>query len=609
MQRQTTSYAGRSLSVLFASFAALAHALLPLTAQENRAFTFDQDAQSLSTALDAFSEATGVRVLAPSSALKGKTAPALNGDLSAGVALETLLAGSGLESEFVSDESVAIRRPASIRKESYIQLDSITVKGELQERSLLETNTSVNIQTGADIARSNDKRISDVFSRAANVNINGSGLQAFSFSIRGINSSGVGGSGNGALASLTVDGAAFTTQQLARGYNSLFDIEQVEILRGPQSTSQARNSLAGAVVVQTKDPEFVQDTQAVALIGDYGNYEFGVANTGPLNKEFAYRVAFQRTNSDGFIENPVLGTDSYNYSDTDTLRTKLLYQPESSPLEIVLGYTHVQADARNDVSSWFPETQQYINSNPYGEGGMDTEQDVATLSVSYDLSDRWTLQSQLAYNEFVSADLNSTYATSVPDRDQAWFATADQKEWNETLRFNYGGEKLRGTLGVFYSEDTNIVLREGVALQNAFGSGLDADVEIDSPADTDTQAFFGEFDFDATDRVTITLGGRYEKVDIATVSSTVANLILPPPAPYTVIQPGIIDASVNASTDFDVFLPKFGITYALDKEQRLGFTYSEGYRQGGVTADPTTLQIGQYEPEFVKNYEVSYKGA
>ncbi|MEM0911924.1 MAG: TonB-dependent receptor, partial [Pseudomonadota bacterium] len=487
-------------------------------------------------------------------------------------------------------------------------VEVIVVTGENIKRNLIDTNTSANIQTFDNIVRSNDKRISDVFSRAANVNVNGTGLQAFTFSIRGINSSGIGGAGNGAVASLTVDGAAFTTQQLSRGYNSLFDVKQVEMLRGPQSTSQARNSLAGAVVVQTNDPEFEQRTRATAAIGNYGTYELGVANTGPITDNFAYRITLHRLNTDGFITNTALGIDDYNFNDTDTIRAKLLYQPDSIPLEILFSYSHVQSDARNDVSTWFPDMQQFVSANPFGSGGMDTEQDVTTLKLTYAFNEQWSLSSQTALNEFISEDLNSTYSVSLPDRDQAWFATADQDEWNQTIRLIYDGDAIRGAAGLFYSEDTNIVLRDGVAIQNFF-MGLDGDALIDSPLETDTAAIFAEFDIEATEKTTFTLGARYEKIDISSISRTTINLILPPPAPYTVIVPALLDVDVDASTDFSVFLPKVGVTHALDENQRLGFTYSEGYRQGGVSIDPVSLSVGQFEPEFVKNYEFSYKSA
>lgn len=587
----------------------------PLWAQAGaEQFEFEIASKPLTDALIDFSLVTQRQVSSDSSLVKNlRSTPAI-GRFSAEEALNTLLEGTGLEAVVVNDRNYALQasdtgRPEMDAAPPERRIEEVYVRGENIRRSLLDTATSINIQTEADIMRSNDKRIAEVFSRAANVNVNGSGLQAFSFSVRGINSAGVGGAGSAQVASLMVDGAAFTTQQLARGFNSLFDVQQVEMLRGPQSTAQARNSLAGGVVISTNDPEFEQRTTGIAGYGNYNTYEVGVANTGAITDELAYRVTFQRLSTDGFTENPALGTDDYAFSETDTFRGKLLYRPSNLPLEILLGHTHVAADARNDVSVWCPSEREFTNSNPFGDGGMDSDQDVTTLRIRYDLTDAWNLEWQTAYNEFVSEDLNTQYATTLPESDRLWLATADQDEINHTLRFVYEGDRVRGSTGLFYSDETNRALRDGVAFANFNNSGFDLDLLTDAPLDTETAAVFGEFDIKLSDSFTLTLGGRYERVDLDSVASTTASLILPPPGPPIIIAPIIPGISVDASTDFGEFLPKVGLTYAVDENQRVGITYSEGYRQGGVTFDQLTFAVAEFDPEYVSNYELSYKSS
>ncbi|MEM8983002.1 MAG: TonB-dependent receptor [Pseudomonadota bacterium] len=565
----------------------------------------------------------GVDVIIAGELTDQLSAPAISGTRTAEAALTELVEDSSLDVQPDGDGFLIVERvsqprtdsanigdePSTEQSEPSGPLVEIIVKGGNITRTVLDTNTSINIQTEDDIVRSNDKRIAEVFSRAANVNVNGSGIQAFSFSIRGVNSSGVGGAGNGQVASLMVDGAAFTTQQFARGFNSLFDVQQVEMLRGPQNTAQARNSLAGGVVVSTNDPEFEQRTTGIAALGNFGSYELGIANTGAITDQLAYRITVQRLSTDGFIENPILGIDDYSFSETDTFRGKLLYESKSLPLTILFSHSHVAADARNDTSSWFPDARDFTNSNPFGAGGMDSDQDVTTLRASYDLSDVWRLEWQSAFNEFLSEDLNSNYATTLPDRDRAWFATADQEEINHTLRVSYEGDRLRGSVGLFYSDETNRALRDGVADPNFQGSGLSLDLITDAPVDTQTEALFGEFDIQVNDALILTLGGRYERVDLNSRGATSASFVLPPPAPFTVVAPLIDGLETDASTDFSEFLPKLGLTYMLDEHQRVGFTYTEGYRQGGITFSSVDFSPIRFEPEFVRNYELSYKSA
>ncbi|MEM1404079.1 MAG: TonB-dependent receptor [Pseudomonadota bacterium] len=579
-------------------------------AADDGALLISIEAQPMEQALEAFSEQTRRQITVDTRAITDMQSAGVRGTLSPEEALRQLVAGSGLEIVQINQQDFALR-PASVADPRYatpdIGVEEVIVRGENIQRSLLDTNTSVNVQTEEDIIRSNDKRLSEVFSRAANVNVNGAGIQAFSFSVRGINSSGVGGAGSAQVASLMVDGAAFTTQQLARGFNTLFDVQQVEMLRGPQSTAQARNSLAGGVVVSTNDPEFEQRTTGIAGFGNYGTYELAIANTGGITDELAYRVTVQRLSSDGFINNPVIGTDAYSFSDTDTFRGKLLYRSSAIPLEVLLSHTHVAADARNDASAWFPEERRFRNSNPFGDGGMESDQDVTTLKLSYELSNELSVEWQTAYNEFLSEDLNSNYATTLPDRDRAWFATADQEEINHTLRLTYEGDRVRGSAGLFYSDETNRAIRDGVAFPNFQSSGLDLDLVTDAPLETTTEALFGEFDIRLSDALTLTLGARYERVDLNSVTSTTASLNLPPPAPFIPVVPLIPGIALDASTDFAELLPKIALTYAVDEHQRVGFTYSEGYRQGGVTFDQLTFAAVEYDPEYVNNYELSYK--
>ncbi|MEM6484451.1 MAG: TonB-dependent receptor [Pseudomonadota bacterium] len=577
-------------------------------------FDFNIASKPLTDALIDFSVLTQRQVSTDSSLVKDLRSTETVGRFSPDEALNRLLQGTGLRAQIVNNSNYALQLanaeiPDSSGLSRETLIEEVYVRGENIRRSLLDTATSINIQTEADIMRSNDKRLSEVFSRAANVNVNGTGLQAFTFSVRGINSSGVGGAGSAQVASLMVDGAAFTTQQLARGFNSLFDVQQVEMLRGPQSTAQARNSLAGGVVVSTNDPEFEQRTTAIAGYGNFDTYEIGIANTGAITDELAYRVTFQRLSTDGFTDNPILGTDDYAFSETDTFRGKLLYRSGALPLEVLLSHTHVAADARNDVSVWFPGEREFNNSNPFGAGGVDSDQDVTTLRIRYDLSDTWNLEWQSAYNDFVSVDLNSQFATTLPDSDRLWLATADQNEINHTLRFVYEGERIRGATGLFFSDENNTAIRDGVAFANFNNTGLDFDLLTDAPVDTETAAVFGEFDIRLTDTLTLTLGARYERVDLTSVASTTASLILSAPAPPIVVVPLIPGIEVDASTDFAEFLPKVGLTYALDEHQRLGFTYSEGYRQGGVTFDQLTFAVAEFDPEYVSNYELSYKSS
>ncbi len=144
------------------------------------------------------------------------------------------------------------------------QGDDIIVTGEKSNRTLQQTTTSTIASTlhsgstgavgvGTAVASSTTlaTTMQDVYNRTANVSET---YGAAGFTIRGISNSGVGAGGNADTASVYIDGAPITREALFGGPTDLWDVGQVEILRGPQSTIQGLNALAGAIVITTRDP-------------------------------------------------------------------------------------------------------------------------------------------------------------------------------------------------------------------------------------------------------------------------------------------------------------------------------------------------------------------
>lgn len=124
------------------------------------------------------------------------------------------------------------------------KLEEVIVRGEKVARSVQDTVSSVGVLTASDIEESSLYDIQQAYSRLANVT---SAFNERGFTIRGINYNSVSGGGNGGLASFHIDGAVMSRRALALGQGNLWDMQQIEVFRGPQSTNQGRNSLAGAV--------------------------------------------------------------------------------------------------------------------------------------------------------------------------------------------------------------------------------------------------------------------------------------------------------------------------------------------------------------------------
>ena len=150
-------------------------------------------------------------------------------------------------------------------------MQPINVKGELLERSIQDTQTSVSVISGETLEAGSDFDLYDVIERTPGI------TPAFGdkgFSIRGIDQRSADSSNSGLTISTTVDGAIIsnTNQLTFFGPYSTWDLEQVEILRGPQSTQTGRNALAGAIVIRSKDPEYIQETKVRLEAGQNDTY-------------------------------------------------------------------------------------------------------------------------------------------------------------------------------------------------------------------------------------------------------------------------------------------------------------------------------------------------
>ena len=142
------------------------------------------------------------------------------------------------------------------------QVDEVVVTGEKFERTLQETTTSVAVTTARRIEQESIVSLQDIYNRTANVSET---YGSAGFTIRGVSVSGVSGAGDAPLTTVYVDGAPLPSGILFNGPTDVWDMQQVEILRGPQSTLQGLNALAGAVVLRSRDPGPAWDGAALAF--------------------------------------------------------------------------------------------------------------------------------------------------------------------------------------------------------------------------------------------------------------------------------------------------------------------------------------------------------
>ena len=221
--------------------------------------------------------------------------------------------------------------------------DQIVVYGTKQARSLDDVASSVDVTTAEEIAREPITDLYDIIDRIPNVSQSFGGL---GFSIRGVDQRGVGG--NGATLTIYVDDSPLSNQTTFFGPLDSWDLQQVEVYRGPQSTNFGRNSLAGAIYVRTQDPTYEWDLKARAEAGNNGTYQGAVAFGGPIiEDELAFRFAGNYRESEGFGFNTFLDKEA-DATELKTGRLKLLFEPTDA-IKIISTSSYTENFAGEDV--------------------------------------------------------------------------------------------------------------------------------------------------------------------------------------------------------------------------------------------------------------------
>ncbi|NJM36152.1 MAG: TonB-dependent receptor plug domain-containing protein [Rhodomicrobium sp.] len=189
-----------------------------------------------------------------------------------------------------SDRVLAQEGQADLQDNGTIVLEGIVIEGEKIPREFVDTFSSVGVVTAEDIETYKVDDLRDSFNLEANVRWNEGDRGNSGIVIRGLNSDGLTGTNNSPLTSVIIDGATQSKEAAKRGTRGTWDVKQIEIFRGPQSTLQGRNSLAGAIIIETNDPTYNWEVGGQGTLGDYERKDGAFFVSGPIstiNSHFA----------------------------------------------------------------------------------------------------------------------------------------------------------------------------------------------------------------------------------------------------------------------------------------------------------------------------------
>lgn len=565
----------------------------------------------LSDVLAQFAATSGVPLSFDPQMLTGLHSTGLKGRYSVREGFSYLLTGSGYELTETSGAGYSLRQvPATTGQSSatgetdgVVELAPVTVTptlyGSRTTNSLGDSMASIGIVTAKDIENSQIRGVRDTFRRMGNV-MNGDWTDN-GFVIRGVNSEGL-VPGGAPLASIYIDGIQQNTFGARRGALGLWDVEQAELYRGPQSTLSGRAAMAGALHIKTKDPVFAREAEISGTLGTGGLAGTAfMVNTPIPGDQIAIRISGEFRRSKNDINYPTF-TDFSRYKeftrhDYYQLRGKALFLPTALPdTQALLTYSFSHDDPyvrdiggpalgfdfgaeRGDFQE--PAFIEYRPTNVHNAG----------LQITHDFSDslRFTSQSSLTYADVMRASPNYGTAGQINTYNGYYKNFLASQEF----RLNHEGERLDWVAGVHgsYEHEKNQYHRT---------TGSYTKQTQYKTQKTSNLALFGEATYEFVPSWKITLGGR---VDYTNQDSTEHLQRTRPLGGTTTVM-----TDFAARFDEFNFVPKIGISKALTENQTVGATYSKGFRTGGAGYDATSLTTYTYEPEKATTYELFYKG-
>ena len=375
----------------------------------------------------------------------------------------------------------------------------------------------------------------------------------------------------------------------------LFDMDQLEIFKGPQSTTFGPNAMAGLINLQSADPAPIAGQTVALSLGDDALAHFSGTLNQPLNDRLSLRLGYHQARADGFRENQFLGINDSNQRDENFARAKLRYA-DNSGLALLL--TAFRSDQDNGYDVWTPDNNEALvtyTDKPGKDQQTTTALSLKAEKIFADLGAQLVSITALSNTEleysFDGDWGNYQYWLQAPYNFDPAVEGWRYDFFDRTLRsrdtFTQELRLLRGDAiaGIYFK-----TLQEADDAQGYLFGGSAADLQ--STFQVDNLAFYGQYGQALNDKTELSLNMRFDR--------------------NAIDYRGTTDSADKVGFDISQWLVggKLALTYQLSSDRNLYAAASRGYRAGGVNQHPRlAAQNRPYDPEYLLNFEVGYRGS
>lgn len=471
-------------------------------------------------------------------------------------------------------------------------IEEVVVKGEFREKSISEEDSSISIISSETIKSKAIKHFQQLSYLVPNLNYAGSDSRARYFQIRGIGErSGYQGTPNSSVGFL-IDDIDYSGQG---GIATLFDVDQVEVFRGPQGSRTGANALAGLIYIKTKDPTDKFEGTSEITLGDYGTQNLGIAFGGPMkNEKLKYRLVLRTDYADGFRKNIFLNKSDTSKKDELTLRYKLNWDFNET---IDINFLISKVDMDDPADIWTIDGSLNTLSDRPGMDSQETDSYRIKITKNFDNFDIQSFTSITKTDVIFSYDADWGNPESHFPYTYDYFSKTlrNRDTFSQEVRFLSKNkdlteqDKLQWIFGIDISEleEKNITRDDGI-----YGDPSDpyspyvSESVVSRNYEAENLSLFGNIDYFLSENHKLAFGLRWENWDSKYNDSN--------------------QESFNPSDNMN------GGKISLIKNNdnsNIYFSIARGYKQGGfnVGLDATDNSIKNsliYDPEFLTNYEI-----
>jgi iron complex outermembrane receptor protein len=555
---------------------------------------------------------------------------------------------------YQKQEYIAEGTPVTIYlKEEAKELEEIVVTSRRRKEAVQDVPIPITVIGGAKVAETGSFNVNRLKEFIPSVQLYSSNPRNTSLSIRGLGTTfGLTNDGIDPGVGFYVDGVYYARP--AATTMDFVDIEQVEVLRGPQGTLFGKNTSAGNFNVTTKKASFTPGANFELSYGNYGFIQAKASVTGPLSKTLAARISFSGTQRDGLLYNVAT---QQNVNDLNNLgvRGQLLFVPSDKVKFTFIGdvtqqrpngYAQVIAGVAPTLRAPYRQFENIIKDlnyqlpsrNPYDrlidhDTPWRSNQDMGGVSLNADIqlgpgtltaTSAWRYWNWDPSNDRDFTGLQVLKLSQAPSRQEQW---SQELRWAGTF-----SSKLSAVFGVFlfgqnlksspdqteeggsatwrFNQSTTSALWKTPGLFEGYG------IKTRSNLNTLSAAVFGQLDIALTNKISLMPGLRYnyDAKDVAFSRTTYGGLQTTDPALLALKKLVYSDQSFNADVTDRNFSGQVTLAYKQSKNFNTFLTYSTGYKPVGLNLGglPTingkpALDLATIKPEGTKHVELGFK--